>query len=188
MRYSCPCWFGLLLASVFSTCIRPLSTAIGQPRSRLLAVLHKDERSHALPVFNFLEAMHFQRIIRQQQVDTFASTLAPHQRVQAADGSTALDKAIIQHNLLAASKLYKNITFAELGTLLRIDADQAELIAAEMISEERMHGSIDQIAGIVEFEDSSSVLSSWDESIRSLCTEINRINSTIGQLAPHLLV
>jgi hypothetical protein len=35
-------------------------------------------------------------------------------------GSTILDRAVIEHNLLSASKLYNNISFAELGALLEI--------------------------------------------------------------------
>jgi len=35
-------------------------------------------------------------------------------------GSTILDRAVIEHNLLSASKLYNNISFEELGTLLEI--------------------------------------------------------------------
>jgi len=33
-----------------------------------------------------------------------------------------LDRAVIEHNLLSASKLYNNITFEELGALLEIPA------------------------------------------------------------------
>ena len=37
-----------------------------------------------------------------------------------ADGSSILDRAVIEHNILSASKLYNNITFEELGQLLAI--------------------------------------------------------------------
>lgn len=35
-------------------------------------------------------------------------------------GSSILDRAVIEHNLLSASKLYNNISFEELGSLLEI--------------------------------------------------------------------
>ena len=35
-------------------------------------------------------------------------------------GSSILDRAVIEHNILSASNLYNNITFDELGTLLGI--------------------------------------------------------------------
>nr|1UFM_A Chain A, COP9 complex subunit 4 [Mus musculus] len=67
-------------------------------------------------------------------------------------GSSILDRAVIEHNLLSASKLYNNITFEELGALLEIPAAKAEKIASQMITEGRMNGFIDQIDGIVHFE------------------------------------
>lgn len=78
--------------------------------------------------------------------------LQQHQKATTVDGSTILDRAVFEHNLLSASKLYNNITFVELGALLEIQPDKAERIASQMISEERLNGYIDQIDGIVHFE------------------------------------
>lgn len=39
-------------------------------------------------------------------------------------GSTILDRAVIEHNLLSASKMYNNISFQELGSLLEIPAEK----------------------------------------------------------------
>ncbi|GFZ10302.1 proteasome component (PCI) domain protein [Actinidia rufa] len=64
------------------------------------------------------------------------------------DNFTVLDRAMIEHNLLSASKLYTNISFDELGTLLGIAPHKAEKIASRMIYEDRMRGSIDQIVGL----------------------------------------
>lgn len=68
------------------------------------------------------------------------------------DGSPILDRAVFEHNLLSASKLYNNITFEELGALLEIPPAKAERIASQMITEGRMNGYIDQIDSIVHFE------------------------------------
>lgn len=68
------------------------------------------------------------------------------------DGTTILDRAVFEHNLLSASKLYNNITFEELGALLETPPAKAERIASQMISEARMNGYIDQINSIVHFE------------------------------------
>lgn len=64
-------------------------------------------------------------------------------------GSTILDRAVTEHNLLAASKLYNNITFSELGALLQISPAKAEKIASQMITEGRMNGYIDQVSLLV---------------------------------------
>ena len=53
-------------------------------------------------------------------------------------------RSIKEHNLLAASKTYANISIEELARLLQVDALEAEKIAAGMIKEGRLHGLIDQ--------------------------------------------
>lgn len=47
---------------------------------------------------------------RRHEVEAFAATLRPHQMALLPDGSTVLSKAVMQHNLLSASKLYNNIS------------------------------------------------------------------------------
>ena len=59
-----------------------------------------------------------------------------------ADGSTVLERAMIEHNLAAASKLYMNIYSEELGQLLGTSAEKAERVAARMIAEERLQVNI----------------------------------------------
>lgn len=92
------------------------------------------------------------RIIRRSELQDFEALLQPHQKACTVDGSTILDRAVIEHNLLSASKLYNNITFEELGALLEIKPSKAEKIASQMITEGRMNGYIDQIDSIVHFE------------------------------------
>lgn len=43
-------------------------------------------------------------------------------------GSSILDRAVVEHNLLSASKLYNNITFQELGALLEIPSAKVTYI------------------------------------------------------------
>ena len=72
------------------------------------------------------------------QVDTFAQQLRPHQCAITTDGSTVLDRAVIEHNLAAASKLYNNIYFTELGSLLGCTPEKAEGTASKMVMEDRL--------------------------------------------------
>jgi COP9 signalosome complex subunit 4 len=124
----------------------------GQQRSRMLATLFKDERCQQLPAYSILEKMYLDRIIKRSELQEFESFLMDHQKALTADGSSILDRAVFEHNLLSASKLYNNITFEELGALLEILPNKAERIASQMITEGRMIGYIDQIDGIVNFE------------------------------------
>ncbi|XP_047575683.1 COP9 signalosome complex subunit 4 isoform X3 [Lutra lutra] len=108
---------------------------------------------------------------------------ALHCTILASAGSSILDRAVIEHNLLSASKLYNNITFEELGALLEIPAAKAEKIASQMITEGRMNGFIDQIDGIVHFE-TREALPTWDKQIQSLCFQVNNLLEKISQTAP----
>jgi len=162
--------------------------AAGPQRSRMLSTLYKDERSSNLPIFPILEKMYLERILRKPEVQKFAEKLKPHQMALLADGSTVLDRAVIEHNLLSASKLYKNITFAELGSLLDISPDKAEKVASRMMVEERLKGSIDQIEALIVFgQHSQEPLSQWDSRIASACNCVNNILEVIGTKYPQSL-
>ncbi|KAH9378219.1 COP9 signalosome subunit 4 [Haemaphysalis longicornis] len=158
----------------------------GQQRSRMLATLFKDERCQQLPAYNILEKMYLDRIIRRSELEDFSALLQSHQKATTADGSTILDRAVVEHNLLSASKLYNNITFEQLAALLEIPSSKAEKIASQMITEGRMNGYIDQIDSIVYFE-SREVLPSWNQQIQSLCFQVNNIIEKINTVAPDFI-
>ena len=63
-----------------------------------------------------------------------------------------LDRAVLEHNLLAASKIYNNITFRGLGALLDLTPGAAETMARRMIEQERLKGWIDQVDRLIWFE------------------------------------
>uniref|UniRef100_A0A1B6FNZ5 COP9 signalosome complex subunit 4 n=2 Tax=Proconiini TaxID=565685 RepID=A0A1B6FNZ5_9HEMI len=155
----------------------------GQQRSRMLATLFKDERCQQLPAYSILEKMYLDRIIRRSELQEFEALLQPHQEALTGDGSTILDRAVIEHNLLSASKLYNNITFEELGALLEIPPSKAEKIASQMITESRMNGFIDQIDSILHFE-TREILPTWDKNIQSLCYQVNQIIEKISNAEP----
>jgi len=154
----------------------------GPQRSRLLATLYKDERSSKLDIFPILEKMFMDRILRKGEVESFQGVLKPHQMAKLVDGSTVLQRAVIEHNLLAASKVYNNISFNELGSLLDISADKAEQIAARMITENRLEGNIDQSRRLIFFESKrSNSLMLWDKHITEACTTVNNILEILEQ-------
>lgn len=65
---------------------------------------------------------------------------------------------MVQHNLLAASRIYNNISFEQMGALLQIPSKKAEKICADMIMTNRLAASIDQIQGVVTFEAARATL------------------------------
>lgn len=100
------------------------------------------------------------------------------------DGSTVLERAVIEHNLLSASKIYNNISFEELGTLLGVPPPRAESVAARMIMESRLKGTIDQVAHLVLFESGQESLIQWDERIAHTCNSVIDILDTIASKYP----
>ncbi|KAK4170492.1 hypothetical protein QBC43DRAFT_306319 [Cladorrhinum sp. PSN259] len=124
----------------------------GPMRSRALASLYKDERSVGLEEHGILEKMFLDRLIDQREVEKFAQGLAPHQLAKTSDGSTVLARAVSEHNLLSAGRLYSNIGFDELGVLLGVSGDKAEDMTAKMIEQGRLKASMDQIDRIIYFE------------------------------------
>ena len=84
--------------------------------------------------------MYKEQILRRNELAAPAS-LMPHQKAVAGDGrSVILERAVIEHNMVAASKIYDNIAFEQLGVLLEIGAEKAERVAARMVSEARLAG------------------------------------------------
>lgn len=125
----------------------------GPQRSRSLATLYKDDRSPQLPAdYSMLEKMYLDRLLSPQEVTDFSERLKPHQLAKLSDGSTVLAKAVIEHNLLATSKLYNNIGVEELGVLLGLSGAKAEEYAARMIEQKRLAGRIDQIDKLIYFD------------------------------------
>ncbi|OCH94101.1 hypothetical protein OBBRIDRAFT_197228 [Obba rivulosa] len=150
----------------------------GPNRSRILASLCRDERTTELPTFTILEKMFKDRILRLAEVHEFEGTLKPHQLAKLAQSSndriasaladddaapdvntstrtgpaTVLDRAVLEHNLLASSKIYNNITFRGLGALLDLTPGAAENMARKMIEQGRLKGSIDQVERLISFQ------------------------------------
>lgn len=186
--------------------MRGLSSAIicavlapaGPQRSRTLAKLYKDERAPQVPEFGILEKMFLDRLLSTAEVASFATKLAPHQLAQTADGSTVLAKAVIEHNLLSASRLYDNIGVSELGILLGLEPDKAEQYAAGMLEQKRLGGRIDQIDGVIFFDGTEGGqagashttaaslhgLRKWDLRVQSLAEEVERITSLLQASFP----
>ncbi|CAF9922493.1 MAG: hypothetical protein GOMPHAMPRED_002579 [Gomphillus americanus] len=151
----------------------------GPQRSRLLARLFKDDRASSLPQFELLSKMHLDRLVGVDEVRAFASKLAAHQLATTADGSTVLEKAMIEHNLLAASRLYANLDFESLGHLLGLEKERAEEVAARMVEQGRVSGFVDQIDGVVVFEERSK-LRAWDAGVAALVEDVERVATLVG--------
>ncbi|SPN96774.1 related to COP9 signalosome subunit 4 [Cephalotrichum gorgonifer] len=170
----------------------------GPQRSRVLARLYRDERAAGLEEFGMLEKMFLDRLLEKGEVDKFAEGLAPHQLATTAHG-TVLSRAVVEHNLLGASRLYANIGFEALAALLGLGADEAEDTTARMIEQGRLVGRIDQLERIIWFEkgEGSGVTGSgraegllgkemrrWDGNVQGVAEEVEGVINAIQNEFP----
>ncbi|KAK7753723.1 hypothetical protein SLS62_004347 [Diatrype stigma] len=171
----------------------------GPLRSRMLGRLFKDERAVALEEFGMLEKMFFDRLLSPDEVGKFAQGLQPHQLATTSDGSTVLAKAVVEHNLLGASRLYSNIGFAALGALLGLDPARAEDTTARMIEQGRLVGRIDQIEQVIYFEGGEASgekgsgraegsvgkeMRRWDANVQGLAEEVENVTNALQREFP----
>ncbi|CAK7227694.1 hypothetical protein SEUCBS140593_006662 [Sporothrix eucalyptigena] len=175
----------------------------GPTRSRVLGRLYKDDRAAGLvDEFSILEKMFLNRLLTPAEVDKFSKSLQPHQLATTADGSTVLAKAVVEHNLLGVSLLYRNIPLNNLAKLLGLDAAKAEETTARMIEQGRLLGRIDQIEGLVWFEGGEASgetgsgrtesavdkeLRQWDVNVQSLAEEVETISNALQQVYPNFV-
>jgi len=171
----------------------------GPARSRTLGRLYKDERANTLPEYSILEKMFLDRLLTPEEVAKFAEGLATHQLARTSDGSTVLAKAVVEHNLRGASRLYNNIGFDALGSLLGLDGDKAEETTARMIEQGRLVGRIDQIERVIWFEGGEATgekgsgraegvvgkeLRRWDANVQGLAEEVEKVTSELQLVYP----
>ncbi|VDP88958.1 unnamed protein product [Echinostoma caproni] len=162
----------------------------GHQRTRLLATLYKDERCQAFDAYPVLEKMYMGRLINRsslRSLEPLFEKFYPHLlkpngsnthgkasgQAQSVEG--LLERAVVEHNMVAASLIYNNISLVNLGALLEISPSEAEAIASQMISEDRLSGQIDQIDNVIHFKCQDPVLASWSTQVNSLCAAVNRI-------------
>lgn len=166
----------------------------GPLRSRALGRLYKDERVATLEEYPILEKMFLDRLLSSEEVAKFAEGLAPHQLAKTSDGSTVLAKAVVEHNLRGASRMYNNIGFEALGLLLGLDGDKAEETTARMIEQGRLVGRIDQVERVIWFEGGEATgekgsgraegvvgkeLRRWDANVQGLAEEVEKVTSEL---------
>lgn len=123
--------------------------------------------------------MYKNQILGKDELSKFEASLAPHQKAVMGDGLTIVERGVVEHNMIAVSKIYQSIYTSELALVLGVDAAKAEKIAAAMIMDGSLSGSIDQLDGVVEFQSADSAHTTWDKSISSFCIELNRVTDAI---------
>ncbi|TMS34125.1 hypothetical protein L596_001771 [Steinernema carpocapsae] len=152
-----------------------------QKKTNLLTALCKDDRCASLPTFAVINKMFKKMIIHPCELEFFEANLKDHQK-KSVGGSSMLQKAIVEQNMLAASQLYKNVSFDVLGKMLGINADRAQILAAEMIVDGKFQATIDQVDGYIYFNDHASGY--VDQRVQQTFDQVNKITEMIFAAHP----
>lgn len=151
-------------------------------KQRVLGLLVKDERLpklSSLPSFQN-HAMLVRKLYNCQVVtpaDLEHLSLATHQQAVRGDGLTILQRAIVEHNMTAVSRLYRSIFLKELKDKF-LGGVPAEKIAATMIMDGSLEGEIDQVDGVLYFGNKKQE-DIWNKGITSFCIQLNKVSDNI---------
>ena len=156
----------------------------GPRKARLLGILQKEERVKSNPYYDVLSKMFNGEIVKPEHVNEFRSSLDTHQNVKGVDGYTVLEKALIEHNIVVISGIYMNITFNELGNFLGIRPNQAEDFVAKMVAEKGIEAVLDQENELVEFEEESKQLPTYNAQINVACDDVEGLMQDILKAHP----
>ncbi len=162
-------------------------------RQRVMGLVYRDERLASLdsiPHFSthasILSKMYKGQMIRKESTEwkKFEESLAEHQKAIMGDGLTTVERAVMEHNMVAVSNIYSNIYFSALGRLLGLSTTRAEEVASKMILDGSLKASIDELDGVLTFEDDArggSNLVAWDGAITSFCMQLNHTTDAVRQ-------
>lgn len=154
----------------------------GPQRSQILKLIYNDDRTKTVPNYDILEKLYTNRLLGWEELETFEKVLSPHQKVKLPDGRTVLERSVIDHNLLAVSRIYSNISVEQLAKLLGLEKAKVEDYASKMILQGRLAASIDQVDEVVEFvsrNDKNNMLQ-WENNVHALCSDLDGLVTEIG--------
>jgi COP9 signalosome complex subunit 4 len=158
----------------------------GPQRQRVLSSIVNDPRLSALdsiPDFathgTVLKKMYTHQIIRPNELVQFDASLAEHQKAVMGDGLTIMERAVVEHNMIAVADLYESIYLSELAWILGVTQTKAESIAASMIMDGSIQASIDQVDGLLLFTNDEHPTEMYDRLVNNFCTELNNVVANI---------
>eukprot|EP00979_Chaetoceros_neogracilis_P013246 scaffold3742_cov267-Chaetoceros_neogracile.AAC.18 len=164
-------------------------------RQRILGMVYNDGRlgqldslAHFATHTSILSKMYREQVIRRDRdLIQFEDSLGDHQKAIMGDGLTIFQRALIEHNMVAVSRIYSSIYFEALGQLLGLSTEKTEKVASKMILDGSLKAYIDQVDGVICFEGGEDgqvkKLVEFDGAITSFCTQLNSVVDAVRQNA-----
>lgn len=161
------------------TCV--ILAPAGPQRNQILRLIYNDDRTKSTPNFDILERLYTNKLLKWEELKEFEEGLQPHQKVSLPDGISVMERSVIDHNLLAVSRIYSNISIEQLGKLLGLEKSKVEDYAGKMILQGRLAATIDQVDEVVEFmsQDDQSCMLQWEDKVKMLCSDLDYLVSDI---------
>ena len=125
-------------------------------RTRILSLLYQDERTPHLPHQLLLSTVYRGRVAPHSQVLAFESMLQEHQKAETSAGMTVVRASLMEHNISAMSRRYRNVGVKEMSEVLGVGLQDCERVVEEMIQQGRLKAKIDQVDGMLEFEEDTA--------------------------------
>ena len=158
----------------------------GPQRQRVLTSIVNDPRLLSLdtiPDFathgTIIKKMYTHQIIRPTELVQFEASLVDHQKAVMGDGMTIMDRAVVEHNMIAVADMYESIYLSELAWILGVTSKKAESIAANMIMDGSIHASIDQVEDLLLLTNEEQPIETYDRMVNNFCVELNNIVTNI---------
>lgn len=158
----------------------------GPQRQRVLTSIVNDPRLPSLDIIpdfathgTIIKKMYTHQIIRPTELLQFEASLVDHQKAVMGDGMTIMDRAVVEHNMIAVADMYESIYLSELAWILGVTSKKAESIAANMIMDGSIHASIDQVEDLLLFTNEEQPIETYDRMVNNFCVELNNIVTNI---------
>jgi len=145
----------------------------GVERSSVLSIMLKNEQTASIACYPYLKKIHKQQILRPDDVAALQGMLLDHQKNPLRNEKAPLVRAVMLHNLFSAANIYTSIRLENLARLLGTDVEEAEIIASDMIRQNRINAKIDQVEGLLCFNNQQDLLAVWDSHIDDMCNAAN---------------
>lgn len=172
--------------AVLCVCLAPLSSG----RTRLLTKLHADPRALLSPLHSYMEKVLFQRIVSRQQVAELLDVVRasqPHLLAVGESGRSLALQSSIEHNIAAASRVYKSIGLESLAELVGCGAEETERLVVDMVGSGQLDARLDQVDGLVWFGQGAgadTALKQWNRQIAGLCKDVAAVHDAVVHAYP----
>jgi len=141
------------------------------------------------PLFAIFQKIYEQKIIYYDDYTQILSYYLDSDPYQLSSEyiTTALSKAILENNLISASKVYANSTIKNFSEILQLDESFVIEIAAHMIRDGRLDALVDDISKVIEFNSlKKNPLKEWHNHMTDSCTILRNIVDQISYKEPVL--